>query len=302
MNNADLMRLRNTRLRSCYEGIINANTMEEVDKVVEDSGYEFSNIRSNFSHYEFIYSKEEVEKCRKNILKYTAYREIKMKKLREEKRKLQALEKMKLLSDEATLVIASYLENFDEPYEAFLAEHKINNTKFKKYIEVIKEYNKPLYDEYISKKEAKEAKERETAKLQLTNLVNAIKNGIDENGEKRDFDVLDYFNITDIPVDRLVAVGRPILWESELMYIKKFAKVNERCTKVSQMDEECILNGVMIIDNKEITREENEAIINYLKENSFPVNSLTHRAALKRYLKRLLAFDQDNKTLKLINE
>ena len=47
---------------------------------------------------------------------------------------------------------------------------------------------------------------------------------------------------------------------------------------------------------------ENEAIINYLKENSFPVNSLTHRAALKRYLKGLLTFDQDNKILKLINE
>lgn len=302
MDSAKLMRLKNVRLRTCYEGIINAKTMEEIDKVVEDSGYDFSNIRSNFSFYEFIYSKEEIEKYYKKIEKYIVYRNKKIKKLQEEKRNLRKLEKLKLLSQEATLVISSYLEKMDESFEGFLAENNINLTKFKKYIEVLQAHNKPLYEEYMNKKEEKERKEAEIAQIQITNLLDAINNGINENDVVREFDTLDYFNITNIPVDRLVIVARTFLSNDELVPIKKFAAANEKCAKPNKVDEEAILNGYMLIDGKEITREENEAVFKYLEENNLPKNNITHRAALKRYLNGYLIIDEDTKSLKLMNE
>ena len=136
----------------------------------------------------------------------------------------------------------------------------------------------------------------------LLNKVNSITdniiNGIElEDGRKRNFETLDYFLSTKLDFNDFINLynkNRNIDIES-LKAIKTFFAKNKLTNKLNIKQE---LDGttIFMIDDSpyEVSKEEKQAVLNYLRFKDIPLYIKVYKQALKRYVNGDLIIDNSN--------
>ena len=136
----------------------------------------------------------------------------------------------------------------------------------------------------------------------LLNKVNSIAdniiNGIElEDGRKRNFEILDYFLSTKLDFNDFINLynkNRNIDIES-LIAIKTFFAKNKLTNKLNIKQE---LDGttIFMIDDSpyEVSKEEKQAVLNYLRFKDIPLYIKVYKQALKRYVNGDLIIDNSN--------
>jgi hypothetical protein len=179
--------------------------------------------------------------------------------------------------------IFELIGKYNNNIELFCKANGMKSNNINHYLYVLKKYDELSYKKYketIRKNE--EYKNIEIAKR----IMYLIKNGIVTNGiEIRDFDILDYYLITNMS------------FHKTFTYIRKFKNIDDIKTARNFFEkyrfanpayENLLLRGKLIlnIDNvqKEISYEEKTRAITYLKENNIPLLEPTYSIALRRIL------------------
>ena len=211
----------------------------------------------------------------------------------------------------ATKYISNYLNSDFENQQAFCNQNKISYNYFKYYLEIVKKNNKELYEAYRIKNEQVIRNNFDNLINLAETIINKIKYGIIENGIKRKFDLLDYYQITDIDPSSLLNIlmsKRINNWFTFLNFVKKHSYslmlTEKRIEKI--LNEKEVINvefdesGNMIPNSGyEITKEDKLAVINYLKENNIPLLEEIYYDGLKRYLNNTLISEEKVKVLNL---
>ena len=174
----------------------------------------------------------------------------------------------------------------------YLSKAKIDIVNFKYYIDSYiinlnnledkKEYNRiknkleEIYDIYIN---------------ELNNayrIKELIIHGIEDNGQIRNFELLDYFESTKLGLNEFLNIIIKNLSVNELRIVKRFVVENSKIIKSRQFTHVDKLS--FLIDGKveSVTIEDEENAISYLKENNIPLMNATYKPAVKRYLKKRL--------------
>ena len=174
----------------------------------------------------------------------------------------------------------------------YLSKAKIDIVNFKYYIDSYiinlnnledkKEYNRiknkleEIYDIYIN---------------ELNNayrIKELIIHGIEDNGQIRNFELLDYFESTKLGLNEFLNIIIKNLSVNELRIVKRFVVENSKIIKSRQFTHVDKLS--FLIDGKveSVTIEDEENAISYLKENNIPLMNATYKQAVKRYLKKRL--------------
>lgn len=152
----------------------------------------------------------------------------------------------------------------------------LNNLEDKKEYNRIKNKLKEIYDIYIN---------------ELNNayrIKELIIHGIEDNGQIRNFELLDYFESTKLGLNEFLNIIIKNLSVNELRIVKRFVVENSKIIKSRQFTHVDKLS--FLIDGKveSVTIEDEENAISYLKENNIPLMNATYKPAVKRCLKKRL--------------
>ena len=313
----DLTRERNLRLRSVYEKIMSVEDVEKesnliiIEKTIEESGYNITHLKSNFELYKKLYTEEQAAAFQKNYDAYRVYRTKRLKEKREELKREKQIIKLEKEIDKAKEIISSYIDCVGISFVGFLANNNITKDKFNEYVESVKLYDKKLFKEYLEQKTKKEKEFEIGLEDELIELGYRLENGFEENGKKRKFDIIDYYNITSIPLSNIINIASKKLNRKQLYELKKLKTGFLYSDKYNSSEEKAILeekriigvkfdnNGKMIEGSgREITIEEKMNIINYLKQINLSVNRMTYNAVFKRYIDGFINFESKELVLK----
>ena len=293
----DQARMDNTKLRECYQKLMNASTGEEFEKIAKEFGFAVSYITINFNLFKKFYSKRDVDNFYKSYALYRQYMSDKKKERLQEASQRRREYNLKKQEETAKSVVRAYVNRKEGDLAEFLYVNKLTSYYFFKYVDIVQDCDKELYEEYKNSKYLKKMDKKEEIAVQLKKIVDGIKNGYEENGRHRNFDVLDYLFITKTPINNVLIMSQGILSANEQLVLKKFKKSYEGCEKYKSADEKAILEEKRIINlqydakgrliensGRLITDEEKEALLYYLSIKAINVNRMTYSAALKRYI------------------
>lgn len=304
---------RETKSKRIMNNLLEAKTLEEIIEVIETSDTTVSSIRSLLGHYVMLHhnNDEKIEQnLRTKISMYTAYlREQAQKKKEQEERELQE-KKDKENLPKAKKCIKKFLNDTQvETKEQFCTSHNIEESEFNYFIEVIQRQNVELYNQYQEKVKNMKRKSFELITKEIKLMVHLLKNGVEENGIIRPFDLIDYYMITKREVNETLKLARLILNPADTQILKLFIKKNDTGSQYNQKDIELIMkekvevnckknnNGVSIPGTGELFPEESKIkLIEFLKQNNIQVNRKTYTIAFKRYLNGYLDIETISKT------
>lgn len=196
----------------------------------------------------------------------------------------------------ARFIVLNYINGEYNSFDEFLKYYEINKQIFEQCIISVEEFDVDLYKKYLLKKEEIREKERKHKQEIMHNLYVGITTGALLDGTK--FDLLEF--IKRLPFKK---VGTKFCYE-----ITNFLRKNnptEEATimiyiKDNKLDKEsfnyalnvnylyqtkCVING------REITNEEIDLIIEYLKQNNIPVVNKTYLLAREKYLNNQINLD-----------
>ncbi len=155
-------------------------------------------------------------------------------------------------------------EEFSE--EEFCNKKNISQGSLKNLIAILKTSDYDLYQVYQSK--ILNRKKREIKEV-LT-IIDLIKNGVFENEEFREFDVLDYFLLTDLSFNKALLIAKANTSHEDYMYLRSFCYKKGKETPITLDTIKDILNTTQTLKLEDgdyvVPREEKEEILNYLKE------------------------------------
>lgn len=292
---------RETKSKKIFTNLLKAKTLEEIIKVIETSELTIASIRSLLGHYVMLHHNNDEkteQELRTKINMYTAYtRELLMKQKEQEERELQEKKDKENLPQAIECIKKFLFDSKVEAKEQFCASYNIEENLFDYYLEVLQRKNIELYNKYQEKIQNIRKKSFEIITKEIKLIVQLLKNGIEENGIIRPFDLIDYYMITKRNINETLKYSRLILNEKDAQLLKLFVKKNDKGGEYNKKDIELIMsekvevncqknkNGVIIPGTGEIFSNENKLkLIEYLKENNIQINRKTYTVAFRRYI------------------
>ena len=132
----------------------------------------------------------------------------------------------------------------------------------------------------------------ERAKKVLTLLHTGVETS---DGEVRDFNILDYYRITNITPKTLYEISADYLKKNysdmEIKKFRSFVLKSLNDTKITIKAIMDVKHSVMVNDEPRVIEDcEKTAVIQFLKTNKIPLTSNTYALTLKKYLSGELDF------------
>lgn len=300
-----------------FDKLKEKNTKEEIISLLDSCGISIKNLKSYINSYLIVYIKpntfEEYKKEEAMFLKkLEIYSKYLSQKKEKEKEKIEE-EEIKQNEEDNLEDAIKYISMFIDSKEfrsvkAFCSFAKIDESTFNNYVNIIKNRNQELYEKYKETTERNRTQSFAIHASIVKKIVSMLKNGIEENGVKRKFDILDYYQNTKLSFNNLTTIAVRICSKQELNPLKRFIKDNSKYTTGVANIEETIMkekveinhqldkNGMPIPGTGEIFDDESKIkIINYLKKNNIPLNMKTYTLARRRYTNGMLIIESKNK-------
>ncbi len=298
--------------KKVYEKLFEVTSLEEIIKVINDSGINIETLRCNVGNYIAVYkngNNQLKEELKSKIKMYTDYMLQQNNEQRQKDREISIKKENEIKLPIAIDTIRKFLNDKDcDTIDMFCEKYSIDKTTFKDYVTIIKEMDMELFDLYTKKTNNTIKQKYAIIVSQIKYIIKYLKTGIEQFGITRAFDLVDYYMITNISLNDILKIAKPIVSQSEYMLLRKFVNqnisgINHNPGVIKQiMSEKVIISyqkdkkGFPIPGTEEIfSNEEKEKLINFLTENNIPINLKTYNIVYRRYKNGLLDLDTNAK-------
>lgn len=219
-----------------FETIIPMSDYEQVNKEYESKKISINTLNKMKKEY-LSYIKQDInisESTKKTIEKiitisiqdYRKYLEEERRKKQEEKNKnKKELYESSLANAETfiTLIISNKIENIND----FCKKYNVTKEQIKLYVEVVKELNNELYEEYKNKMKEEKVKKYQDIIKKIKYICNRLKEDIEKNTPEDDrFNIYNYYQITKIPLNKIILIAKNECTQDEYILLKKFVNDN----------------------------------------------------------------------------
>ncbi len=201
----------------------------------------------------------------------------------EEARNLELENKVSYYSD----IIRSFLAEKYKTKEAFLKDKNLTDAQFNHILEAVEKFNTPLYLEFMSKFTSLKNQRYLLVMKTIDYVLNALVNGVEDNGVVRPFDFMDYCMLTKLSIDEFAAIAMNAnkLNKTNIRQFRQFqtlVKSYKMVTNKYIMDEKYIvnINGEM----HEVTSEEKELALRFLRIKKLDNYYTFYRKAVSKVL------------------
>ena len=291
-----LYKSKETKAYKTFKSLLNAKTLEEIIYIIENCEVPYNELYPRVFDYVIVHEdgnfkiEEEIKRKLKMYINYTA------ENRKKERQKLIEKEKEEKIIVAKNKITEYLKDNKNITVIEFCKRNNISERKFYEYLKIVQEFDPNLYDLYIQKTNLLKSQRFSKILSQLRLVITLIKNGIEEYGKNRNFDVIDYYMICNISFDSALKISKDNLAKEDYIILLKFIKQNISASKaipscINQIMKEKVIiscqrdNKGNIIPGTEIifSNDEKEKLINYLKENEIPINLKTYNTIYKRY-------------------
>lgn len=294
----------NDNKNALYKKILEVKTKEELKELIFNCSYDGNILRRDFRFYDKFYSVDDAIKIQARLNIYEKERKaansINKKRVKKEKKE----DVLKSQLEDAKMIVNKYIESEDISDYEFYKVNDIKVEEFKKMVEIIHKFDEELYNQYTNVLSLKDIVNTEVLKDLDYHLVN----GYRQNDKVREFDILDYYLFTNIPLTKINHLKLEVLsFKGKNVLNTLRYKYKESGIDVIQEENDFLeskrIIGVEkdkfgnIIENsgRELTNEEKKFIVDYLKNNKVPVNRTTCNFCLKRYINGFIKIDNAKK-------
>ena len=208
----------------------------------------------------------------------------------EEESKAMALievENRKQYADECSEILARFLAKGYKSKESFLEDEKMSETTFEKVLLVVEENNFPLYLEFMNKYNSLKSQRYAVLMKTVDYVLNALVNGVEENGVIRPFNFMDYSLLTKMPFDQfaVLVVNSKKLNNTNIRQFRQFEKLVKGYRLASR---DVIFNEKLIVrlndTMHEVTASEKELALKFLRFKGLSNYYVLYKIALTKVL------------------
>ena len=215
-----------------------------------------------------------------------------------------------IIADANKIVLAFITQNKDK--KEFCKINNIECRNWNKYINIIKDNNPALYNNYCHRIRKEEKKHNQISMEKTLQLLYFLNNGIKFNGTRRPIDIIDYDRIINYPVHIIQKSAKTLYYEKkitkdDLIKIDEFFKKNcihtgiqyHKSLLFNEIDIDNILkeqnkfiteeNGKQVV--RVITEEEKLNIINEIKKYNVLVTKKRYYTCIQRLIKGIDNYD-----------
>lgn len=228
----------------------------------------------------------------KFISRYSKYYSICLKKDEEKKQDERF--------NTAYNTIRNYLDGNYYNMDYYCKSINISKGLFEKYVGFMKEINNPIYEEYSDFSEKQRSLKFGLLMDKVRTIVSLIRNGIIEDGEVRDFDLLDYYSYTKLSFDELKRVINGKVSNSDYTALSLFCSKYDDKVLTSKAREtlfgtsinfNCTISteGDIVDTGYEVNEYDKQHVLNMLESQNIPLTSSTFSLMLKRYINKKLS-------------
>lgn len=289
--------------------ILNTSDEEEIIKIFSEFNKNVASIKHGLTNFVASYnlSSEIRDDLFRKFEIYKKYLLSSRKQIKDEQKEQANNELLK----QAEEIIIGYINSGCSTTEEYCTNLKLHKKMFEKYLTIIKENNDVLYNDFVKYEEQKEKKTYNELLSNSLIVIDLLKNGVVENGVKREFDLIDYYKYLPIGFDRMLRIIRDDLNLDDYKLLSTYVKEIKNEDELSEVAINNIYNTKTIVGVKideenniipgtgrEITKEEKQNIINYLKEVNIPITNKTYNAAYKKWLSGILIIESEEKDKK----
>lgn len=213
--------------------------------------------------------------------------------------------------DKARLIVNEYLDSNYNDINQYCLNENLEKKVFDKYLELVKNNDEQLYVRYLQRIEDDKNKVYEDLLARTLIVIDLIKNGVVENVVKREFDLVDYYKYLPLGFDRMMKIVRESINPDDYKLLGAFVGKYKTERELSDFEINNIYNTKTIINvqfdeenkiipgsGREITIEEKQNIIKYLKDNNIPVTNKTYNIIYRRWLSGELIFNSEKEKVK----
>jgi len=288
----------------------------EIIETIEKTNIGIHHLKSLITTFSIVYYTEQKDEIEKNLKeKINVYAEYNNKKrlhkqeiLKQQKLMLQQeIEKKDL--DYAKFYVQMFLERHYDSKATFLETTypKITEQEFERLVKIIEHQDPILFTTY--KERMIQIKNLNYLYILnvVTNIFNLIKNGIQESYDTiREFDIIDYYLLTDMPFKKFISVIRDTLTTEEIKFLHGFFNKNQSAqiydpNVVTLIREEIKTYSIPIktkdntisVIKRTLSLEEKNNILEFIKKNRLPLNYKLYATEVNRYFKGYLNFEQE---------
>lgn len=286
------------------EKISKEDSFEKIIDIIEQSGINPSYLKYSVSDYVTVYRTSLkdtlIDELKAKIDSYIAYKNKEKReellRQKEEKMKKQEIEEEEMLVV-AREVISDFIDSEYNTIEHYTKSKHMTLKVFKNYVNLVKKYDLDLYQRYYIKINNIRIKSYIYMINMVKNMCFLLINNVEENGYKRPFDLLDYYSMTKLSLTELmefVNINRNKIGinNDEYTQLNRFVKKNNAYKEYSSIKINSFIDSTIKVeinngdkkDIKTFTKEELEAMINYLSVNSIPINEKTLYLIRCRYI------------------
>lgn len=236
-------------------------------------------IRTNYSDEKELLKKE--KEMNKKIDSYIIY--LSRENAKKNFEKQQEIDQFETnLFPVAREKIISFVENGNGDLREFCRINDVKIDDFQLYVSLVERYDLELYNTYIELVKKNKEETYKKMKDKFVKVVDYMKYGVEVNGKKRSFDIIDYFNYLGFSSLECRRIGKNVLNPTQNKILENFLDINQDYDV--KIDPEILINENISINNKEIGLDEKKEVIKWLNLNRVPINKKTFMAALQRYL------------------
>ena len=194
--------------------------------------------------------------------------------------------------DEAVSLLEKYTSEATSIAE-FARKSDINDQVCRAYFRLVKDLRPQLYEELMEKRQNYVDNVKFNNLKDASIMLDLMEAGIlQKNGTFRDFDLLDYYSLSDMNVTKFFDNIKSELSKEEIGKFARLLAIDSRDVKVKEADIHAIKQEFFVEDGiRRITKEEKEVVINCLKSNNVPLTNELYLIAVKRLLEGNLDLD-----------
>lgn len=209
-------------------------------------------------------------------------RSLVKQELREKKVAKARKDRMEKILPPAKIVVQDYInaarENKTLSAVQYAADNDLDKGIFTKYVEVLKEAEDPIYEEYSVISKAN----KDRALRSMLMAAKAVTKGLGTKFAK--FSLYDYYTATKFDmatIHRVIAQNDKIFDPADLLRFKNFWEKHRWDT---EMKPAYFYADRMIIGGKEITREDKDKVLGYMNKNRYPLMIPLYKKILRDYV------------------
>lgn len=182
----------------------------------------------------------------------------------------------------ASFFVIKYIMYNGTSIKDFYTINNIDRKEFNIYIDIVRKHNSELYKEYIKKKNNIDANSIKN----INTIKEMIINNVEENNKQKKFELFDYFQLTTLDLREFYELIESDLTHEELKIVKSFVINNINILKERRPLSKTRSKLIYTIDGNivESTKEDEEDVKQYLKENNIPIIEPLYIQAMRRHI------------------